>query len=70
MSTSKTGKTWMTPEVKKAWSEPALIVIVRGKPEEAVLDACKYNGRADLSGAVFWGCESVCETYCTGWASS
>ena len=41
MSTSKTGKTWMTPEVKKPWSEPALIVLVRGKPEEALLLGCK-----------------------------
>ena len=28
-------------ETKKSWSSPELIVIVRGKPEEAVLSACK-----------------------------
>ncbi len=27
--------------VKKKWSKPKLIVLVRGKPEEAVLDTCK-----------------------------
>ena len=27
--------------VKKTWSKPELIVLVRGKPEEAVLVACK-----------------------------
>jgi hypothetical protein len=26
---------------KKAWSEPELIVLVRSKPEEAVLAGCK-----------------------------
>jgi hypothetical protein len=27
--------------VKKAWKKPELIVLVRGRPEEAVLAACK-----------------------------
>jgi len=27
-------------ESKKAWMEPELIVLVRSKPEEAVLSAC------------------------------
>jgi hypothetical protein len=29
---------------KKQWKQPELIVLVRGKPEEAVLTACKGNG--------------------------
>ena len=29
---------------KKSWSEPELILIVRGKPEGAVLTACKGTG--------------------------
>ena len=29
------------PEAKKSWSNPELIVLVRGKPEEAVLGGCK-----------------------------
>ena len=28
---------------KKEWSDPELIVLVRSKPEEAVLDACKIS---------------------------
>ncbi len=28
-------------EAKKAWVRPELIVLVRGKPEEAVLGTCK-----------------------------
>jgi len=28
-------------ESKKEWRKPELIVLVRGKPEEAVLSACK-----------------------------
>ena len=28
-------------KTKKTWSKPELIVLVRGKPEEAVLGACK-----------------------------
>jgi len=32
-------------ESKKAWVEPELIVLVRSKPEEAVLGNCKtYSG--------------------------
>jgi hypothetical protein len=30
---------------KKQWTKPELIVLVRSKPEEAVLLACKYVGR-------------------------
>ena len=30
-------------ESKKAWVEPELIVLVRSKPEEAVLGTCKMN---------------------------
>ena len=28
---------------KKTWSKPELIVLVRGKPEEAVLGTCKID---------------------------
>jgi len=31
-------------ESKKVWVEPELIVLVRGKPEEAVLVTCKTSG--------------------------
>ena len=33
-----------TSKMKKSWSEPALIVLVRGKPEEAILGVCKDDG--------------------------
>ena len=28
-------------EVKKVWNKPKLVVLFRGKPEEAVLQVCK-----------------------------
>jgi hypothetical protein len=34
---------------KKQWAKPELIVLVRSKPEEAVLDSCK--GKPGTSGA-------------------
>ena len=33
-------------EGKKAWQRPELIVLVRSRPEEAVLAGCKYPGVA------------------------
>ena len=32
----------MNDTTKKPWFKPELIVLVRGKPEEAVLESCKY----------------------------
>ena len=32
---------------KKQWQKPALIVLVRRKPEEAVLEACKASDDLD-----------------------
>ncbi|MDY7032095.1 MAG: hypothetical protein SVY10_09350 [Thermodesulfobacteriota bacterium] len=29
---------------KKVWIKPKLVVLFRGRPEEAVLQSCKYNG--------------------------
>jgi hypothetical protein len=31
----------MPSQTKKPWSKPELIVLVRGRPEEGVLTACK-----------------------------
>jgi hypothetical protein len=39
----------VTDTTKKAWFRPELIVLVRGRPEEAILNACKGNGLSDLS---------------------
>lgn len=40
---------------KKAWKKPELIVLVRGRPEEAVLAQCKYTNQ---SGPDETGCTS------------
>lgn len=32
---------------KKLWSKPALVVLVRSKPEEMVLQACKTSSSGD-----------------------
>jgi hypothetical protein len=49
-------------ESKKAWVEPELIVLVRSKPEEAVLSACKsilsgVNPGSDDNRCVKMDCE-------------
>ena len=59
----------------KAWEKPKLIVLVRNRPEEAVLGACKYF---HVSGAQsgFNGCQVtppptvVCTTNCNLWTAS
>jgi hypothetical protein len=40
----------------KGWKKPELIVLVRGRPEEAVLKTCKYSGQ---SGPDDTGCTST-----------
>ena len=51
----------MDEPVRRAWSRPELIVLVRSKPEEAVLGTCKQSD--DLSVA---GPRGVVNTSCTG----
>ena len=41
---------------KKTWTEPELIVIVRGKPEEGVLWLCKDEFSGGGSGGQNGGC--------------
>lgn len=36
--------------MKKTWVTPELIVLVRSKPEEAVLAACKGNQEGPIDG--------------------
>ena len=54
----------MTDTTKKAWFKPELIVLVRGKPEEGVLTACKL---ASVPGGPFgnngW-CDITCASKC------
>ncbi len=41
----------METNAKKQWHKPELIVLVRGKPEEAVLGGCKaWTGGSDSLG--------------------
>jgi hypothetical protein len=59
-------ETEMKPQAKKEWQTPELIVLVRSKPEEAVLTACKNtHTTAGISGQ-YEGCGSStcgpCET--------
>ena len=42
----------MDEPTRRAWSRPELIVLVRSRPEEAVLDACKYTGRVDAAASI------------------
>jgi len=53
------------PRKKKAWAMPEVIVLVRRKPEEAVLLACKtmYGAKADDVGTET-GCVSFETTQC------
>jgi hypothetical protein len=53
--------------VKTAWAKPELIVLVRRRPEEAVLQACKFTapfhvGHTGLNFRCEWNydCGSLC----------
>lgn len=55
-------------EPKKTWVTPGLIVLVRSKPEESVLSACKLQGPSvgaqDFNSGcyvVVTGCGANCE---------
>jgi hypothetical protein len=51
---------------KKQWQKPELIVPIRGKPEEAVLGACKGNDTPTSYNSVWAGCHGEYHTtYCT-----
>ena len=47
----------MSAMLKKAWSKPELIVLVRGKPEETVLANCKGGGTTVDTSFVAGGCK-------------
>ena len=48
---------------KKTWEKPELIVIVRSKPEEAVLNACKGHSHPGRNFAN--GCNTKTDPECT-----
>ena len=56
----------------KDWEKPELIVLVRNKPEEAVLSSCKSAAGGDGNGAFLSGCyvTVACESVCSFAASS
>ncbi|MDH4068076.1 MAG: hypothetical protein OEU97_03980 [Dehalococcoidia bacterium] len=41
------------------WSKPELVVLVRSRPEEAVLQGCKRAGQTVGAGSQFDGCVTV-----------
>lgn len=48
----------------KPWEKPQLVVLVRAKPEETILNACKMSGSAVSAAAFQVGCDFepvVCE---------
>ena len=64
-------------QAKKEWMKPELIVLVRSKPEEAVLSlmACKVGGYSGGWGKVVAGCLDViggvnCVSPCSALVSS
>jgi hypothetical protein len=48
---------------KKTWVKPELIILLRSKPEEAVLWTCKDNVRLGL-GSQNSGCYTIVDTPC------
>jgi len=55
---------------KKKWSTPLLTILVRGKPEERALTACKTG--ASGPGSNWSGCldETTCTSYCSASSGS
>jgi hypothetical protein len=51
-----------TKRQAKEWTKPELLVLVRNKPEEAVLTACKYWGA--WTGPALSECYKMYTGYC------
>ncbi len=54
---------------RKAWVEPELIVLVRNKPEEAVLGTCKVDSSSGGQTTTAGGCTWNDGEGCTGCVS-
>ncbi len=52
----------------KKWEKPQLVVLVRGKPEESVLETCK-TGTGPGPGAGFAGCTPAFGSDCFAFAA-
>ena len=59
----------MREREKKSWLEPELIVLVRNKPEEAVLGACKVDSSPGARATIAGGCTWNYGEGCTGCVS-
>ena len=63
-------KAWSLRKMKKEiWKKPKLVVLFRGRPEEAVLQVCKSNtvagpgtGNCDTGGGGYNPCSTVTAT--------
>jgi len=60
---------------KKVWQKPELVVIVRNKPEEAVLQTCKTSGtnsgsRGRQNNCLYSSYSSWCWTNCNSTVGS
>lgn len=56
---------------KKKWVQPELIVLVRRKPEEGILGACKESAPASGPLNTFDGCYVECDvSACETWVGT
>ncbi|MCK4859671.1 MAG: hypothetical protein KAS87_03815, partial [Candidatus Omnitrophica bacterium] len=61
------------PKKKEKWEKPQLIVLVRGKPEESILNACKnHQVSGEGPDITYQGCEAEvsCDPPCDASAAS
>ena len=63
------GREPMDEPTRRAWSKPELIVLVRGKPEEAVLNACKAYGQDAADAYAYDRCQKNSEVGCVNCAA-
>ena len=54
---------------KKPWKAPQLIVLVRGRAEESVLETCKGGGFMGPNNADYF-CQAPLCGWCDSWAAS
>ncbi len=47
---------------KSKWTTPKLVILVRGTPEEAVLEVCACGAKADDDAKVHFQCYQSCSS--------
>jgi hypothetical protein len=50
--------------MKRQWEKPRLIVLVRGNPQEAILQVCKEPSVGDTPESTYEGCSLYSGGYC------